>query len=109
MSNISVKQGCLLSPTLFRLKIDELETCLDEIEKDSMCLFNTMVVILLYAHNVVLLSRIDASLQRLLNKLYEFCTSSSLDVNLSKTKIMIFGRNKRRLNQEAFSLGKGPN
>ena len=60
----------------------------------------------LYDDDVVLLSRSSASLQRLLNKLYDFCTSSSLEVILAKTKIMIFGHNKRKLNQEAFYLDK---
>ena len=106
MSDIGVNQGCPLSPTLFVLYIDELETYLDEIDGDSLCLFYTVVAILLSADDVVMLSKSGAGLQRLLNKLYEFCTSSSLDVNLSKTKIMIFGRNKRKLNQEAFYLGK---
>ena len=106
MSDIGVKQGCPLSPTLFGLYIDELETYLDEIDEDSLSLFNTVVAILLYVDDVVLLSRSCAGLQRLLNKLYEFCTSSSLEVNLAKTKIMIFGRNKRKLNQKVFYLDK---
>jgi hypothetical protein len=40
------------------------------------------------------------------NKLYDFGTYSSLDVNLSKIKIMIFSRDKRKLNQETFYLHK---
>ena len=47
-----------------------------------------------------------ACLQRLINKLYELCSSSSLEDILSKTKIMIFGHNKRKSNQEAFHLDK---
>jgi hypothetical protein len=43
-------------------------------------------------------------LQRLLSKLYEFCTFSSLEVKLCKVGIVIFGRDKRKLNQEAFYL-----
>ena len=94
------------SPTIFSLYIDELETYLDEIDGDSPCLLNKVTTILLYVEGVVLPSKSRVGLQRLLNKLHEFCTSSSLEVNLSEIEIMIFGRNKRRLNQEVFYLDK---
>ena len=45
-----------------------------------------MVAILPYVDDVVMLFKLGASLQRLLNKLYDLCTSSSLEVNLSKAK-----------------------
>jgi len=45
------------SSTLVRLYIDELETNLDEIDEDSSCLFHIVVAILLYADDVVLLSK----------------------------------------------------
>ena len=63
MFDIDVKQRCPLSPILFNLYIDELETYLDEINGDFPCLFNTMVVILLYVDHVVLLSRSNVGLQ----------------------------------------------
>ena len=78
MFDIGVKQGCPLSPTLFGLYIDEPKTCLDEINMVPLCLLNKMVAILLYDDNVVLLYGFGVGLQRLLKKLYEFCTSSSL-------------------------------
>lgn len=74
---------------------------MDEIDIDDPSLFNTMIAFLLYVDEVVLLSKTGVSLQRLLSKLYEFCTSSSLEVDLSKTKNMVFGHNKRKLKQEA--------
>ena len=78
MSDIGVKQGCPLSPTLFGLYIDEPKTYLDEIGMDPSCSFNTMLAILLCDDGVVLLSEFGVGLQILLKKLYEFCTSSSL-------------------------------
>ena len=56
----------------------KLEIDLDEIDGDSPCLFNIVVAILFDVDNVVLLSKYGVGLQMLLNKLYEFCTSSSL-------------------------------
>lgn len=79
---------------------------MDEIDGESLCLFDRAVVILFYANNVIMLFKLGACLQRLLYKLHEFCTSSILEVNLSRTKIMIFGRNKRNLNQETLYLDK---
>ena len=48
--------------------------------------FNMAVAIILYDDVVNLLSKSGARLQRIINKLYESCTSSSLEVDLSKTK-----------------------
>ena len=106
MFDNGVNKRCSPSPTLFTLYINELETCLDKINGDSPCSFNTMVTILLYDDNVVLLSKSWACLQRIMNKLYEVCTSSSPNFKLSMTIVMIFGCNKRTLNQEAFHLSK---
>jgi hypothetical protein len=46
MSNINVKQGCPLSPTIFYLYIDEVEIYLDEMDEDSPCLFDVVIAIL---------------------------------------------------------------
>ena len=43
------------SPTLSSMYIDEFKNYLDEINEDSPCILDTMVAILLYANNVVLL------------------------------------------------------
>ena len=65
MSDIGVKQDYPLFPTLVGLYIVELETYLDEIDGDFLCLFSTMVVILLYVDNDVLLSLFGTCPQRL--------------------------------------------
>lgn len=55
MSDIGVQQGCHLSPILFNLYIDALEAYWGEIDGDSLCSFNKMVVVLLYVDDVGLL------------------------------------------------------
>ena len=52
MSDISAKQWCPLSPTMFGSYIDELETYFDEIDKVSLCLFNTVIAIILYVDDI---------------------------------------------------------
>jgi hypothetical protein len=47
MSDTRVNQRCPLSPTLVGLYFAKLKTYLDEINGDSMCLFTTVVAILL--------------------------------------------------------------
>ena len=74
-----------LHSTLFTLYIDEFGTYLDEINGGPLCLFKMVVAILLYVDDIVMISKLGACLLRLLNKLYKFCASSNLDVDLSKT------------------------
>lgn len=69
MFDIGVMQGC---PSPIVMYIDEPKTYLDKIDKESPCLINTVVAIFRYVDDIVLLSRSSASLQKLLNKLYEY-------------------------------------
>ena len=56
MSDIGVTQGCPLCPTLFDVYIGELKTYLNKSNMGSLCLFNTMVAILLYVVDVLFYS-----------------------------------------------------
>ena len=96
-STIGVKQGCPLSPTLFGIYIDELETFLHEHtqETDGCLLHHVLISILLFADDVVLLSSSPKGLQRQLDALALFCDLRKLTVNLSKTKVMIFNGVKK--------------
>ena len=109
MSNSGVKHACPLSPILLSLHIDKLETYLSKIDKGSPCLFNIVIAILIDANHVVILFKWGAHLRRLLNKLYEFFTIHTLEVNLTRVDILIFGCYMRRLNQKTFLLRQRPN
>ena len=90
---IGVEQGCPLSLSHYLAHTLMNSKHLDEIDGESPHLFNTFIAIILY----VVLSKFGAGLQRLFNKPNEFCTYSSLEVKFSRTKITIFGHNKRKL------------
>ena len=91
-----------LSQVIWLVYIDELETYMDKINKDIPCLF----AILLYATNVVLLSKSRIGLQRLLNKRYEFCTSSSLKSVYLRMKLWYLVATKGKQTKRLFYLDK---
>lgn len=97
-----VKQGCLLSPLLFSLYINDLHEHLgggifvDEIN----------VRLLLYADDIVILSDDIMTLQEMINNLEKYCDCWNLEVNLAKSKIMVF-RNGGRLSRLEKWVFKG--
>ena len=60
---------------------------------------------LMYADDIVLLSKTANGLQTLLCRLEEFCTKWNLRVNLDKTKIIIFNKAGRVLKGHNFLYG----
>ena len=92
---MGVKQGCPLSPTLFGLYVDGLEKHLLETAGiDAPQLIDTLVPLLLYADDLILMSTSKEGLQRQLDALATFCEQRQLTVNLDKTKIVIFETQK---------------
>ena len=69
-SSIGVKQGCPLSPTLFGLCIDELESrVLEYIREEDIqevMIGNVVIMLLLYADDVVLLAHTIEDAQKLM-------------------------------------------
>ena len=55
--NIGVKQGFPFSPTLFGIYIDKLEVCLEEEGCAGTFLVGIVIILLLYADDIVLLAR----------------------------------------------------
>jgi hypothetical protein len=89
---IGVKQGCSLSPLLFGLYIDALESCIVAlVGGNGLDLVGTIVKLLLYADDLVLMSKSLWGLQKQLDELNVFCKEQDLTVNVKKTKVVIFG------------------
>ena len=92
-SDIRVKQGCPLSPTLFGLCIDRLEQMVQEYALQEgikeVLIGNAVIMLLLYADDVVLFTHTLEDAQKMMEVLKAFCAHSSLIVNEQKTKIML--------------------
>ena len=92
--NIEVKQGCPISPTLFGIYIDKLEGCLEEAGCVGTILAGIVIILLLYANDIVLLARCPSDLDKQLRLLKDFCSTMGMSVNIEKTKVMIINSKK---------------
>jgi len=97
-SHIGLRQGENLSPILFSLYVNDLETFLLTQENKGISVGNytdidvyVKLLVLMYADDTVLLSDSAAGLQKALNSLEQYCKDWRLNVNCSKTKVVVFG------------------
>ena len=55
------------------------------------------ILVMLYADETVLLPFDPRELQKILDSFYEYCNQRKLNINVEKSKIIVFGGNKKRL------------
>ena len=85
-----LKQGCILSPLLFNGYINDLVKKLNELDcgiKFNEC---SIISILLYAYDIVIMSDCEAKLQAMLKCLNDWCKQWGLVINFEKSKIVHF-------------------
>ena len=89
---VGLKQGCLASPILFSIFINEFAKEVEHSGLRGMQLFPDLVEILMlmFADDLALISDTVIGLQRLLNLLFNFCKVKDLIVNTIKTKIIVY-------------------
>ncbi|CAG7835902.1 unnamed protein product [Allacma fusca] len=86
-----VLQGEILSPLLFALFISDLDKVLQNNECAPVSLGGSQSVnMLMFADDIVTLAGSKQSLQHKINCLSKYCESNELEINLSKTKDIVF-------------------
>lgn len=99
---LGVKQGDNLSPSLFKIFINDLPDYLNS-ATDSVYINSNPVKCLMYADDIILLSSTAEGLQQELDILQQYCNDWCLCVNTSKTKIIVFNK-AGRLSKAKFYL-----
>ena len=95
-SKTGVKQGCNLSPNLFNIFVNDLPDIFDS-TCDPVPLGGSLENCLLYADDLLLMSLTENGLQHCLNKLFDYTKKWKLQVNLKKTKVMVFNKSGKKL------------
>ena len=98
-SKIGVRQGDVLSPNLFKLYIHDFPKYLQDLP-GIIFLNDIPLHCLMYADAIVILSSSREGLQRRLDKLESFCKDWCLDVNIDKTKVLIFNKTSKLMKDE---------
>ena len=98
--NTGVRQGCILSPFLFNLYLNDMPFNLDNSnETDPITLPNGVPLnCLFYADDLVLVSTIASGPQKQINILQKYSEKWLLKINLKKTKTVIFQKQKSQIN-----------
>ncbi len=103
-SHLGVKQGDTMSPLLFNLYTSDFENSLDDlccpVELDG-----KKVPCLMFADDLVLISRSRFGLQRALNLTSEYCLCWRLEINIDKCKVMILSRGGRMYSDKFYING----
>ena len=105
---LGVRQGCLLSPLLFSLLITEVAKQVAAGGRAGYQLIPGAreIFSLLFADDIVLIAKTPAGLQNQINNLRVASTNLGLEVNLEKTKVMVFRKGGYLGKSEKWHFGR---
>ena len=95
-ANQGVKQGCILSPLLFNIYLSDLQRKVETAENlPALISQNTPLGCLIWADDLLLISQTEAGLNGMPKVLKVYAEENGLTVNMKKTKVMIFNRGNK--------------
>lgn len=98
--DIGVKQGCILSPILFAIYINDLSLAIEALGK-GVSIDDEKISMLLYADDIVLISETEEGP----NLAHRWCQEWKLNVNPDKTKVVHFRNPSMPRSEFSFSCG----
>ena len=93
-SLIGTMQGCMLSPLLFVLYLNQFVEMCNEAGCEGVYIdeYFPNMFLLMYADDMIQCSDMIGRLQKQIDILSKYCNISGMKVNLNKTKVMVFRR-----------------
>ena len=91
-----------MSPILFALFVDDLELYLEDDPLCRLTFDDITVILMLFADDMVIFGKTVFDLQNSLNLLHEYCIERRLEVNIDKTKVMVFRKRGNLRNNEKW-------
>ena len=88
-TTVGVKQGCVFSPLIFNLFINDLPDQFDDL-CDPVMIKNKKLHALMFADDVMILSQSASGLKRAIGITIDYFKSINLSVNFDKSQVMIF-------------------
>lgn len=94
-TNIGVKQGCVISPTLFNIFLNDIPDIFENEMSAPVDINGILINCLMYADDIALISQTAEGLQHCLHQLGQYCNKWKLSVNTKKTKVVVFTKTGR--------------
>ena len=92
-----VKQGSAMSPRLFGLFLNDMVEFLEEKWAPKLCLGKINFSVLLFADDTALVAKSARELQILLDLIEEYLQMKKLQLNVMKTKVVVFSKRNEKI------------
>ena len=94
--NQGVRQGCILSPLLFNIFLADLPTIFNAPECQTPIIEGrNHISSITWADDLILFSESESGLNKMMSKLSNYNEKNGLEINIDKTKCMIFNKTGR--------------
>ena len=103
---IGVRQGDVMSPTMFAIYINDLIHGLKTVKNCGIDINGEKICAFLYADDLVLVSNDEESLQSMLNTMQKWCSKWRLLINDSKSNVIHFRKARSKRSEHRFTFGK---